>query len=153
MKDLDYPPLLKALKNYSINDNGCFIYQGYRDKDNYGVFGHYKLHRVALAKKLEVSYESLVLACHNCNNRSCINDKHVYNGDSFSNMADAIYAGVGGAYKNQEKTHCLRGHELNDRNTYLDSKLQRSCKICRLKARRDYVARKLQRAIECQKSK
>lgn len=75
----------------------------------------------------EIPDGSLVL--HRCDNPACVNPDHLYLGDQKQNAKDRDSRGRNG-YSN--RTHCKKGHEFNDQNTYR-YKGKRLCKICRSK--------------------
>lgn len=59
-------------------------------------------------------------------------------GDAQENQMDAI---AHGTHKGSAKTSCLRGHPLDEGNTYYDRKGKRSCKECRVQAVRAHYKR------------
>lgn len=148
MKEL-YDPLLNvALSNYEINSKGCHIYQGSKDKDGYPqyVLGNkenakcYRLHRLILARKSDKAYEELNLACHTCDNPSCINPDHIFEGTYKDNNRDS--ASKGRTY-GQQFLECPQGHPYNEENIYRrpDNPNKRDCKICRKERTRDWFRR------------
>lgn len=148
IRRLDYVDLDLAMSDYTINDKGCHIYNGRKDKDGYAVFTMYypiqmyRLNRVALAIKLNKTYEELNLSLHTCHDTSCINGDHLYEGTHYDNNHDSMNCGTNVCLKEKAKTHCPSGHEYNDSNTYkaLGSN-KRGCTICRQKHGKDYRAR------------
>lgn len=52
-----------------------------------------------------------------------------------------------GLHRNARKTHCLRGHEFTDENTYRDSKGSRQCRECTRIRHRDRYARNHAKAV------
>lgn len=66
-------------------------------------------------------------------------------GDGRENQLDAIKHGT---HAGSQKTSCLRGHPLDEGNTYLDGKGKRSCKECRRAARRIYARRSKVKGLE-----
>ncbi len=85
------PPGLEG----KADENGCIIYQGFTRIDGYG----YKrmngsrpmaVHRLALEAKLGRQLTSGMYACHSCDNPTCINPDHLWEGSQADNMADAV---------------------------------------------------------------
>jgi hypothetical protein len=81
-------------------------------------------------------------ACHHCDNPRCCNPEHLYVGDHASNMRDKVARGRSHeAYRGM--THCRRGHEFTQVNTYLyrGSRTCRACARYRRERRRDALAK------------
>lgn len=85
------PPGLEG----KAEENGCIIYQGYIGIGGYG----YKrmngsrpmaVHRLALEAKLGRQLALGMNACHSCDNPTCINPDHLWEGSQSENMADAV---------------------------------------------------------------
>jgi len=74
---------------------------------------------------------------HLCRNTKCVNPNHLEAVSPRENML----RGVSPAARNAVKTHCSRGHEFNEENTYHHGK-GRHCKECRRRLNREYNARK-----------
>lgn len=69
-------------------------------------------------------------ALHKCDNPSCFNPEHIYVGSDSHNIQDAYKRGRRKGYC-KTKTHCKRGHEYNDKNTYIRPDTgAKICKIC-----------------------
>jgi hypothetical protein len=122
--------------------NGCWEWNGCKSK-GYGCFSSngkpIQAHRFSfllsnkkLTKGLEVH--------HVCDNKCCVNPSHLKEithkeNTLLSNACSAICA---------RKTECKRGHEFNEKNSYVykkkDGGLERRCKICLQNRNRNYCA-------------
>lgn len=67
---------------------------------------------------------------HSCDNRLCVNPEHLFLGTNQDNVDDKMRKGRAGQNQNAFKTHCPRGHEYTEGNTYWQGK-NRSCRTCR----------------------
>lgn len=68
--------------------NGCWLWQGSKDKYGYALIGHSLVHGVVLrmgGQKCLIGEE----ICHKCNIKHCVNPEHLYSGTHKQNMQDA----------------------------------------------------------------
>lgn len=65
---------------------------------------------------------------HRCGNRACVRPDHLYAGTHSMNMLDSVGHGT---HRCSRVTHCPKGHEYTDENTYA-SKGKRACRTCKL---------------------
>lgn len=111
-------------------NSGCWFWMGDTVKGVYGrsfhngkkILAHrlsYKLHVGEISEGLTID--------HLCVQPSCVNPKHL----EPVTMKENIMRGRSFARVNAEKTHCSRGHEFTEENTYWYKKnRRRDCKKC-----------------------
>lgn len=118
----------------------CWPWTGQRNSGGYGVFkvptddGRVILTTASRAVWLVV-HGSLppkhLFACHRCDTPSCVNPAHLFLGDQFANMQDAVAKGRDRPH-GRYVTHCKRGHEFTPENTYLYPRTgNRECRACK----------------------
>lgn len=69
--------------------------------------------------------EGLVLD-HLCRITGCINPAHL---EAVTDKVN-ILRGIGPTARNAQKTHCLRGHPFDAKNTHINPRGDRVCRIC-----------------------
>jgi len=73
---------------------------------------------------------------HKCRNRICVNPAHLRQVTNVEN----VMCGKGISVVNKNKTHCKRGHEFTQENTYeFSGKGGRGCRQCRREYLREYM--------------
>ncbi len=119
----------------------CWEWQGSRRGDNYGQLYVAHKHRAAhrFSFFLANCYYPPVVR-HKCDNRVCVNPHHLQGGTQTDNMRDVVERG---RHFYANKTHCPRGHEYNQENTYLRPKGSRECRACRKERKNTLVLHKL----------
>lgn len=130
--------LIKSIRGkFQKMPDGCWIWTGQRTKYGYAVLqltiegrhSSFKVHRVIWTIKHGPMPHGLVLD-HLCRVRPCINPAHL---EPVTNREN-ILRGTGPTARNAAKTHCLRGHLLDESNiNWLPQygSLNRSCKTCK----------------------
>lgn len=121
---------------------GCWRWQAAKTS-GYGSFG-VGCHRTALAHR--VAYETLIGPVpdgmeldHLCRVRECCNPEHL---EPVTHSENCARSPLVGKWK-LATTHCPRGHEYNDENTYYDRRRnKRQCRACGREAQREYQRRK-----------
>lgn len=128
-------------KFWSRVDTGgeCWLWKGPLQKHGYGAIGGRLAHRVAYELLKGPIPEGLQLD-HLCRVRPCVNPEHLEPVTPKTNCLRGF--GPGGL--NAQKTHCPRGHEYSDANTYVRTGRlpARGCRACNRIAQAAYVARK-----------
>lgn len=90
--------LLRVLKKFHIDENGCWIWEGYTRSNGYGELrihqSLYKVHRFMAFCFLGLDIYNLYYdTCHKCDVRNCINPAHLFVGTRFDNLKDMTSKG------------------------------------------------------------
>jgi hypothetical protein len=121
--------------------SGCLVYNRYCNSDGYGKIS-YKgkpegAHRLAwLLVKGPIPAGRHVL--HSCDNPPCCEPEHLFLGTQGDNNKDRSTKGRNGDNGRSVITHCPRGHEYTEENTYLPPAGGRVCRTCHRAASRRY---------------
>src|SRR6266536_2073639 len=134
--------LLGFISRIRIQDDGCWLWIGYLDRNGYGRItdaGH------GSDRAHIFSYELLVGAVpeglqldHTCRVRNCVNPSHL---DPVTSRVNTLRGDTLTA-KNALVKICRRGHPYNHENTYTDSRGSRHCRRCQAIAQEAYRRRK-----------
>lgn len=143
----------KFLENVSKSEkNDCWMWTGPRrgmKRNEYGFIWlqgkRYSAHRVSwklhygpIPSRIKNVDTRGVCVLHKCDNTLCVNPDHLFIGSHIDNMKDKIDKRRHAAHK---QTHCKRGHEFSEKNTYLSRSNERHCRMCsqiRKKKRREW---------------
>lgn len=88
------------LSNHIVNDNGCWIWQGSKNQDGYGLLCLYDAGRITTIGAHRLSYEHHVgpipagaVLMHDCDVRACINPDHLRPGSQSENIREMYEKG------------------------------------------------------------
>ncbi len=130
----DAVSLQRFNQHWVLADNGCHEWTGQLSKDGYGKFAPFNAYYTpAYRWRYMLEFPDLdygnVYMDHLCRNRRCVNIEHLEPTTPRGN----ILRGETLAAANIAKTHCNRGHEFNEENTYSSPTRpsHRQCKKCR----------------------
>jgi hypothetical protein len=86
----------RALSNYVVDENGCWLWTKGRNPQGYGrvrVLGEvWRAHRLSYAWHV-ADLGDCMLVCHRCDVPACINPDHLFLGTSMDNVQDALAKG------------------------------------------------------------
>lgn len=74
-------------------DDKCVEYKIHVSDKGYAYIGASRVNRLVLERKLGRSIDPGKMALHKCNNKLCINERHIYEGTASDNFWDAIADG------------------------------------------------------------
>ena len=118
--------------------NNCWEWTATRD-NGYGRFNlNGKLiyaHRFSY-EQINGSVPKGLQLDHLCRNPICVNPEHL---EAVTNKENCIRGDHKTNSNNRKKTHCIRGHEFNLKNTYITKNNRRSCRICHRNRMRLYI--------------
>lgn len=118
-------------------DNDCWEWSSTKNSHGYGVFKYkYKMwlaHRLLFHERgIKINKKVLM---HRCDNRACLNPRHITVGTQGENLKDMYSKGRD---KNSKKTHCKAGHLFDFKNTKINNRGARICLICDFEYRKMY---------------
>lgn len=119
----------RFMSKISRQKGDCWIWLGAKDRNGYGKF---TVGRVTMsAHRFSFQYFRGTipthLTCdHLCKHTSCVNPLHI----ELVTMRENLLRGDTFQAKNARKTHCPKGHEFSDENTYNRPDGGRGCREC-----------------------
>lgn len=137
----DRPRLKKRLLSHRKISKGCWIWTAYVQKNGYGWSNiNHKIsvssHRLSYLVYIGDIPEGYCIH-HICRVKACFNPKHL----QAVTVKEHLKLDEHPAYLASQKTHCIRGHEFNEENTFW-KKGRRICRACRRVYNNEIYARR-----------
>jgi len=124
----------------TLNQTGCWLWNGYIEKNGYGrIFSGGKMRWAHI-----VSYELFVGDIpegeeldHLCRNHSCVNPSHL---EPVTHQENMVRSPIGAPATHRAKTHCPQGHPYSGDNL-ITYRGMRYCRECGKRYKRAYKIR------------
>lgn len=131
-------PLERLMSHVKKTSQGCWIWKGASDGWGYGHFFILENGKRKIVYPARWLYERTVgkippgrVLRYSCGRPSCINPAH----KTLVSRSELAYMIDTPPPRTSRKTHCKRGHKLNEQNTYFHNS-HRNCRTCaKLRAR------------------
>ena len=81
----------KFLSYLKVAENGCWIWQRYKNHAGYGRFMSHRAHRVSFT--MFKGDPTGFVVCHHCDNPPCVNPDHLFLGTVKDNVSDMMAKG------------------------------------------------------------
>lgn len=125
----------------------CWEWQGCKNAEGYGITHMKAMTSTRLAHRISFMLHvgpipTKAHVCHKCDNPPCVNPKHLFLGKDLENVRDMISKKRFNHW-NKNRTHCVKGHEFTEENTYYRLKNKRTCKTC------DKNRRRIKNELKC----
>jgi hypothetical protein len=123
--------IARIMTRVEYSPTGCWLWKGQCGEWGYGQTVYRNrtkiIHRQFYKVINRVELERWQLVMHTCDTPSCINPSHLKIGTPSENVQDAANKG---RHHNARKTHCKRGHPLDEANVNVTKEGLRQCKAC-----------------------
>lgn len=121
--------LQKLFSNQEIDQNGCWLWTGGKNKAGYGEIYQHKDRTPMMVHR--VAYEMFIgtipdghFVCHKCDVKSCFNPDHLFNGTALDNVTDACNKNLN-AFGERQPRAVLTADIVSDLRSNYDPKTSR----------------------------
>lgn len=117
---------------------GCWFWLELKNQSGYGLFTLNQ--KNILAHRFSYSLVNGPIPAgltidHLCRVRHCVNPSHL---EAVTHLVNTL-RGDGFGARNARKTHCVRGHEFSNENTYVTPQGRRHCRTCTKMYMQEYM--------------
>ena len=126
-------PIVDRFWSKVVKGDGCWRWTGAKT-NGYGYLtlggrnsGLIRAHRFSYEFHFGPIPHGLVVR-HKCDNPECTNPDHLEVGTHQDNMKDIV---LRRRHARHGQTHCLNGHEFSEKNTFINARGHRYCKVCK----------------------
>lgn len=141
VSDAQMTALMVVANHIEIADDGCWNWTGATSR-GYGqiTFGgkHQTAHRFVFNSFVEQIKDGMWVL-HHCDNRLCVNPRHLYQGTPIDNRADMLNR-KRWSHPWAKRTHCTKGHEYMVSGFSIAKDGSRVCLICQRDHKRNQRA-------------
>ena len=139
VSDEQMTALLIVANHIRISEAGCWEWTGAKTR-GYGQLTYRGVHQTAHRFSFQHFVEPIregMWVLHHCDNRSCVNPAHLYQGTAIDNRADMLRR-KRWVHPWSRRTHCIKGHEYAVVGYRIDKNDgSRVCRECQRNYKRD----------------
>lgn len=129
--DAQMTALMVVANHVDIADDGCWNWTGALSR-GYGQITYKGKHQTAHRFVFNTFVEPIedgMWVLHHCDNRKCVNPKHLYQGTPVNNRSDMLKRNRW-SHPWAKRTHCSKGHEYLSSGFSLAKDGSRVCHVC-----------------------
>lgn len=139
VSDAQMTALMVVANHIELSDRGCWEWKGALNPSGYGQLTHKGVHQTAHRFAFANLVEPIRSGCwvlHHCDNSSCVNPSHLYQGSPADNRADALSRGRW-RHPWGKRATCASGHDYEVVGYRIDKNDgSRVCRACQCNYKR-----------------